>query len=44
MYRFIFNCWKMNKITEADVKSFVMKGFISDLEAADILSEPQEVK
>lgn len=44
MYRFIFNCWKMNKINEEDVKSFVMKGFISDLEAADILSEPQEVK
>ncbi len=44
MYRFIFNCWKMSKITEADVKAFVTKGFISELQAADILSEPQEVR
>lgn len=44
MYRFIFNCWKLQKITEEDVKAFVTKGFISELQAADILSEPQEVK
>lgn len=44
MYRFIFNCWRMNKITEEDVKSFVSKGFISELQATDILSSPKEAQ
>lgn len=44
VYNFILNCWKLGKITESDVKAFVTKGFISQLQAEDILSEPQEVK
>ena len=41
MYRFIFNCWKMSKITETDVQEFVGKGYITKEQAAEILAAPK---
>lgn len=42
MYRFILNCWKMNKITEADIQAFAGKGYITGEEAAEIMAVPKE--
>ena len=40
VYNFILNCWKLGKITEADVEGFVVKGYITSDQAAEILAAP----
>jgi hypothetical protein len=42
MYQFILNMWVFGKITEAQVTSYATKGFISELEASQILATPRE--
>lgn len=43
MYQFILNCWKMNKIkSEADILTFVDKGYITEEESNIILSTPKQ--
>lgn len=41
VYNFILNCWKLGKITEADVAAFVAKGFITESQAEEILAVPK---
>lgn len=38
MYKFILNCWKLNKISEDDIRAFIDKGFITEAEAEEILA------
>ena len=41
VYNFILNCWKLEKITEADVEGFAAKGYITEAQAQEILAVPQ---
>jgi hypothetical protein len=43
MYAFILNMWVFGKITELQVNSYAVKGFITQEEANQILATPQEV-
>lgn len=38
MYKFILNCWRLNKVSEDDVRAFVEKGFITEAEAEEIIA------
>ena len=44
MYNFILNCWKLQKITETDVQTFVQKGFITAKQAKEITAELQQAQ
>lgn len=41
MYSFILNMWIMKKVNETKVQSYVVKGYITQLEADVILATPQ---
>lgn len=41
VYNFILNCWKLGKITGADVAAFATKGFITEAQAEEILAVPK---
>lgn len=42
MYPFILNMWVFGKITEIQVNSYAVKGFITRQEAQQILATPKE--
>lgn len=41
MYQFVLNMWVFGKVSETQVNSYAVKGFISAEEAQQILATPQ---
>ena len=41
MYEFILNMWKMRRFTDIQVQKCVTKGFITQIQADEILATPQ---
>lgn len=44
MYQFLLNMWVFGKVSEQQVNSYSIKGFITETEAQQILATPKEAK